>query len=525
MPRRRLHPRRRGTGSGRGGGQGGLPARIGDVDARIPKSAAKISRGRVLLPAAVACSARAAELHGTLSRTESSRSGRQARFRQRSIRRSAPAFRAQNVTMHLVRAGGGFGRRLVSEYDIEVARIAKVVTDERTAAGQPSVPVKLLWTREDDMAHDQYRPAGYHFFKAGLDACGKLIAYPRLRAPARIRRCRRTSSREASSRTFSLTSENVTPFGVPDRRAARSAYQRHLVRHAGLHRRGGHRGRQGSAAVSDSICSTARTAPAPGRVQSGARGGVLEAVRDMSGGTRRASLPKGTGMGVAFQFAHAGYVAYVVEVDGRREQGRSGQAAWCAVDIGRQIVNPSQSENLVHGGFIEGMSHVMNWEITIDKGRVVQTELHRYQPTRMMHAPGGDSRCKFSRRTSIRPVSASLRCRRRCRRSSTRSSRRPACAFDRCRWRNTATAGRSRRARFLHRQCRSVSFASPRRSSRLVRGSRPGPHAPRESTAIAGARSPASGLHGQSSPQERTLVAYDFTSSATDGSCPETPAR
>ena len=83
----------------------------------------------------------------------------------------------ENVTFHLVRAGGGFGRRLVSEYDIEVARIARTVTEERAAAGLPSVPVKLLWTREDDMAHDQYRPTGFHFFKAGLDASGKLIAY------------------------------------------------------------------------------------------------------------------------------------------------------------------------------------------------------------------------------------------------------------------------------------------------------------------------------------------------------------
>jgi isoquinoline 1-oxidoreductase beta subunit len=82
-----------------------------------------------------------------------------------------------DVTFHLVRAGGGFGRRLVSEYDIEVSKIARIVSDERTKAGQPSVPVKLLWSREDDMHFDNYRPAGYHYFKAGLDASGKLTAF------------------------------------------------------------------------------------------------------------------------------------------------------------------------------------------------------------------------------------------------------------------------------------------------------------------------------------------------------------
>src|SRR4030095_7967448 len=82
-----------------------------------------------------------------------------------------------DVAFHLVRAGGGFGRRLVSEYDIEVSKIARMVSDERNKAGQPSVPVKLLWSREDDMHFDNYRPAGYHYFKAGLDASGKLTAF------------------------------------------------------------------------------------------------------------------------------------------------------------------------------------------------------------------------------------------------------------------------------------------------------------------------------------------------------------
>src|SRR5881409_3791052 len=62
-----------------------------------------------------------------------------------------------DVTFHLVRAGGGFGRRLYNEYDIEVSKIARLVTDERAKAGLPSVPVKLLWNREDDMRSEERR--------------------------------------------------------------------------------------------------------------------------------------------------------------------------------------------------------------------------------------------------------------------------------------------------------------------------------------------------------------------------------
>jgi isoquinoline 1-oxidoreductase subunit beta len=369
-----------------GGGRGGGPpsAVIGDVDAAF-RTAAKTIEAEYFFPLLS---------HAPLEPQNSTAHFHDGRLESWSPSqipsKQHPALGAgippENVTFHLVRAGGGFGRRLVSEYDIEVARIAKVVTEERAAAGLPSVPVKLLWSREDDMAHDQYRPTGYHFFKAGLDANGKLIAYRDFVASTNSVVPANEFPRGFVENVL-ITSQNVAPFDIPiGALRAPPTNGISFVKQSFIDEVAIAAGKDPLQYRLDLLNNPVGAGAAGGFNPARARG-VLEAVREMSAWDRRGSLPKGTGKGVAFQFAHSGYVAYVVEVSVDAKKAIKVNRVWSAVDIGRQIVNPSQSENLVHGGFIEGMSHLMSWAITIDKGRVVQKNFHQYQPTRMMHAP------------------------------------------------------------------------------------------------------------------------------------------
>jgi isoquinoline 1-oxidoreductase subunit beta len=255
-------------------------------------------------------------------------------------------------------------------------------------------PIKLLWTRQDDLTHDFYRPAGYHFFKAGLDASGKVVAWNQhyVAFGEGEKFAPNTAIGGASFPAgfipnFSFNA-SLIPMGIPTgplrapgTNGTTFVYQSFIDELAVASGKDPVEFRLALLDMPRRLLPNARDAFNAERAK-----GVLKLAAEKSGWGKRPQ-PKGTGMGVAFLYAHLGYFAEIAEVSVDSRNRVKVNTVWVAADIGSQVINPLNAVHQVQGSVIDGMGAVMAQETTFVNGRAQQVNFNDHRLVRMNQAP------------------------------------------------------------------------------------------------------------------------------------------
>jgi isoquinoline 1-oxidoreductase beta subunit len=290
------------------------------------------------------------------------------------------------VVVHTTLMGGGFGRRYMADFPAEVAQIAKAV----------GKPVQLVWTREDDMTHDFYRPATCHRMQGAVDANGRPVAWFHTLASTSIRGY---WDPKAAPESQEVGGAKEMPYAIPNVRlefnpvasAVPRAWWRSVENSFNGFAVESFIDELAAAAGQDPVQfrksllvkptnwkAKSEDDPDPARLL-----GVLELAAEKAGWGK--PLPKGRGRGVAAFCSFGSYFAEVAEVTVKGSEFKIDRIV-AAVDCG-QIVNPESVRSQTEGAIIYGLSAALKNEITIKNGAVEQTNFDGYDPIRISEAP------------------------------------------------------------------------------------------------------------------------------------------
>ncbi len=300
------------------------------------------------------------------------------------------------IAIHMTRVGGGFGRRLENDFVGEAVRVAQ-------AAGMSAV--KLVWTREDDMRNDFYRPFGIHLLSASLDG-DKALSGWRHHTLATSRTWRTERMATAPKHTGTVDKDGVPAAMVANYSSEFSGLDSGMPR--GWWRAPVHTfvafpiqsfiDEVAAAAGVDPLAfrrgllGEARKIPYEGHggpeFDTGRLRVVLDRAAEAIGWTQKPpeDSGRGYGRGIACHYTFGGYVAHAVEVRVSAEGELSILRCVCAADVGR-VINPLGLEAQLMGGTIDGISTALGLEITVEGGRVQQSNFHDYPLLRMAQAP------------------------------------------------------------------------------------------------------------------------------------------
>jgi isoquinoline 1-oxidoreductase subunit beta len=271
----------------------------------------------------------------------------------------------------------------MNDYMCEVAAIAR-----RVAA-----PVKLVWTREEDMQHDFYRPGGFHALKASLDADGKLSGwYDHFitfthdgSEPVSGGNMRPGEVPENLIEHYKVE-QTLLPLGTPTGpwRAPRSNAIAFALQ-SFLHELSVAADRDHVEFLLELMGKPRWLEPGNPRALNTGRAAAVIRLAAEKGGWGK-SLPDGHALGLAFYFSHAAHVAELAEVSVDDKKKLTVHRVTVAADVG-PIVNLSGAENQCQGAVMDGLSTMLDLEITMEDGRVQQANFNQYPLMRMRNAP------------------------------------------------------------------------------------------------------------------------------------------